>query len=131
MDTRKIIAREWIYPKGGHMAILKNKDVKFGGKVADIQCRGFTCIVTTAKEGIFQKLSTMIYELVNGEVAPYLKIIYRSWLSDDDRREVHDRWVMALDGGGDEGFDFREIVHGFLKGLIDKEIIEDSTYIHS
>ena len=99
--------------------ILSNRFVRtylFGSKVAEIHNKSFECCVSTAKEGWFQKLSTIISEpkidsTVGAAAAglrPCGKVIYSSTLRKSERFEFHDVLAKTLDAAGEEGCTLEE-----------------------
>lgn len=94
--------------------IVSNSFVRtyfFGSKVARIHNRSFQCCVSTAKEGLFQKQSTIILEVKTGNTVeagaaglrPCGKVIYSSTLRISDRFQFHDATAKTLDTLGEEG----------------------------
>jgi len=83
----------------------------FGSKVARIHNKSFQCCVSTAKEGLFQKQSTIILEPKIGNTVgagaaglrPCGKLIYSSTLRTSDRFQFHDVIAKTLDELGEEG----------------------------
>ena len=99
--------------------IISNRFVRtylFGSKVARIQSKSFECCVSTAKEGLFQKQSTVILEpnlgnTVGAEAAglrPCGKVIYSPTLRKSDRFQFHDVLAKTLDAFGEEGCTLEE-----------------------
>jgi hypothetical protein len=79
----------------------------FGGKTARIHTPSFKCMVSTAKEGLFKKQSTMILEgdMLHDRAAdwrPCGKLFYASSLRSKDRLQFHDAIVELLDQLGEE-----------------------------
>ena len=94
--------------------IISNRFVRtylFGSKVARIQNKSFQCCVSTAKEGWFQKQSTIILEPKIGNTVgagaaglrPCGKVIYSPTLRKSDRLQFHDVIAKTLDAFGEEG----------------------------
>jgi hypothetical protein len=94
--------------------IISNRFVRtylFGSKVATIRNKSFQCCVSTAKEGLFQKQSTIILEPKTGNtigvgaagLRPCGKVIYSSSLRTSDRFQFHDVIAKTLDALGEEG----------------------------
>ena len=94
--------------------IISNRFVRtylFGSKVARIHNKSFECCVSTAKEGLFQKQSTIILEPKIGNTAgagpaglrACAKLIYSPTLRTSDRLQAHDILVKMLDAAGEEG----------------------------
>jgi hypothetical protein len=82
----------------------------FGSKVARIHNKSFQCCVSTAKQGLFQKQSTVILEPKIGntvgagaaELRPCGKVIYSPTLRTSDRFQFHDVIAKTLDELGEE-----------------------------
>ena len=82
----------------------------FRSKVARIHNKSFKCCVSTAKEGLFQKQSTIILEPKVGNNAGVRaaelrfcgKVIYSPSLRTVDRLQFHDVISRSLDALGDE-----------------------------
>ena len=94
--------------------IVSNRFVRtylFGSKVARIHNKSFEYCVSTAKEGWFRKLSTIIFEPRVGNTVgagaagfrPCGKVIYSPTLRKSDRLQLHDVIVKTLDAFGEEG----------------------------
>ena len=108
--------------------IISNRFVRtylFGSKVARIQNKSFQCCVSTAKEGLFQKHSTIILEPKIGntvgagaaELRPCGKVIYPPALRGSDRLQFHDVVVKTLDELGDEGCTLEEALEQIFADL--------------
>ena len=66
--------------------IIHEDTAPFGGRVTDINTSKFTCVVTTAKEGIFKGLSTMVAKVDDIFGSRHCaKIIYTSSARKKDR----------------------------------------------
>jgi len=99
--------------------IISNRFVRtylFGSKVAIIHNKSFECCVSTAKEGWFQKQSTIILEPKIGNtmgagpagLRPCGKVIYSPALRKGDRLHFHDILAQMLDALGEEGCTLEE-----------------------
>ena len=99
--------------------LISNRFVRtylFGSKVARIHNKSFECCVSTAKEGLFQKLSTIISEPKIGNTvgagAAGLrlcgKVIYSPTLRKSERLQFHDVLAKTLDAAGEEGCTLEE-----------------------
>jgi hypothetical protein len=108
--------------------IISNRIVRtylFGGKVARIHTKSFQCCVSTAKEGWFQKQSTIILEpkignTVGGAASglrPCGKVIYSPTLRKSDRLQFHDVIAKTLDAFGEEGFTLEEALEQIFVDL--------------
>jgi len=101
--------------------ILSNRFVRtyfFGSKVAEIHNKSFQCCVSTAKEGLFQRESTIILEpntsntvragAAAAGLRPCGKVIYSPTLRKGDRLQFHDTLAKMLDDLGEEGCTLEE-----------------------
>jgi hypothetical protein len=86
--------------------ILSNHRYPFGTKISRIQTPRFTCQVSTAKEGLLQRQSTMVSICSADGTIIYrrgvAKLIYASSLRSSDRLQLHDIVVTSLDKLGDD-----------------------------
>lgn len=106
--------------------ISKNKKVAFGGKVADIETQSFTCVITTAKEGIFKGLSTVIHEtLPEGGVRACTKLIYNSHSKSKERRDYHDILTNVLNEAGETGTSLSTALKQTIEAFNQKGILEN------
>ena len=108
--------------------IISNRFVRtylFGSKVARIHNKSFECCVSTAKEGLFQKLSTIILEPKIGNTVgagaaglrPCGKVIYSPTLRKSDRLQFHDAIAKTLDAFGEEGCTLEEALEQIFVDL--------------
>ena len=108
--------------------IISNRFVRtylFGSKVAGIRNKSFQCCVSTAKEGLLQKQSTMILEPKIGDTVgagaaglrPCGKVIYSSTLRTSDRFQFHDVIAKMLDELGEEGCTLEEALEQIFADL--------------
>ena len=81
--------------------ILHEASVPFGGKVTDIVTGEFKCVVSTAKEGVFKGLSTMVADVQAGEGRPCAKIVYARSTRKRERLQFHEIFVAGLDEAGE------------------------------
>jgi hypothetical protein len=85
--------------------IISSRDYPLGRRVTVITADTFTCMVSTAKEGVFKKQTTMIVELTDPNKTILQgravgKLTYSSSLSSFDRLQMHDvvcRYLGAAD----------------------------------
>jgi TPR repeat protein len=97
----------------------------FGSKVARIHNKSFQCCVSTAKEGLFQKQSTIILEVKTGNTVgagaaglrPCGKVIYSSTLRTSDRFQFHDAIAKTLYALGEEGCALEEALEQIFADL--------------
>ena len=108
--------------------IVSNRFVRtylFGSKVARIHNKSFECCVSTAKEGLFQKESTLILETKIGNTTeavpaglrPCGKVIYSPTLRKSDRLQFHDLIAKTLDAAGEEGCTLEEALDQIFADL--------------
>lgn len=95
--------------------ILSNHRYPFGTKISRIQTPRFTCMVSTAKEGLLQRQSTMVSICSADGTIIYrrgvAKLIYASSLRSNDRLQFHDIVVASLDELGDKMYLSEAIDH--------------------
>jgi TPR repeat protein len=108
--------------------LISNRFVRtylFGSKVAIIHNKSFQCCVSTAKEGLFQKQSTIVLEPKIGSTvgagAAGLrlcgKVIYSPTLRKSDRLQFHDVIAKTLDAAGEEGCTLEEALEQIFTDL--------------
>jgi hypothetical protein len=113
--------------------IISNRFVRtylFGSKVARIHNKSFECCVSTAKEGLFQRQSTIILEPKIGNTVgaaaaglhPCGKVIYSLTLRKSDRFQFHDVIVKTLDELGEEGCTLEEALEQIFADLKRRDI---------
>jgi hypothetical protein len=113
--------------------IISNRFVRtylFGSQVARIHNKSFQCCVSTAKEGLFQKQSTIILEPKIGSTVgagaaglrPCGKVIYSPTLRTSDRFQLHDAIVKTLDALGEEGCTLEEALEQTFADLKRRDI---------
>jgi hypothetical protein len=99
--------------------ITFDKKYMLGGQVTAISGANGAYVVSTAKEGIFSGLSTMIFESATppvGDRKLLAKLIYTKSLSKNDRSELHKKLVEKLDAA----IDSREM-HDFIANKIEED----------
>jgi len=117
--------------------IISNRFVRtylFGSKVARIQNKSFQCCVSTAKEGWFQKQSTIILEPKIGNTVgagaaglrACAKLIYSPTLRTSDRLQAHDILVKMLDAAGEEGCTLEEALEKIFADWKRRGIAEET-----
>jgi TPR repeat protein len=108
--------------------ITSNRFVRtylFGSKVARIHNKSFQCGVSTAKEGLFEKQSTIILEPKIGNTVGAAaaglricgKVIYSPTLRKSDRFQSHDAIAKTLDALGEEGCTLEEALEQIFADL--------------
>jgi hypothetical protein len=99
--------------------ITSNTKKSFGGKVATIETPSFSCFISTAKDGFFQKQSMVIWDTSEGFSNRQLaaKIVYNDLLDSNARLELHDTIIHAIDESGMNGITLLETLETVLLGL--------------
>jgi hypothetical protein len=113
-----LAAGEWRYS-----VITVDKKYMLGGQVTAISGANGAYVVSTAKEGVFSGLSTMIFESATppvGDRKLLAKLIYTKSLTKNDIRELHKELVEKLDAAVDS----RE-----MHELIANKIEEDDFFV--
>lgn len=105
--------------------ILSNKKVSFGGKVADIKNSSFSCKISTAKEGLFKGLSSVIHLESENGLQPLVKLIYANSSSASDRRLFHDLFAEELNSLGEEGVQFSSAVTSIIESYSQRGILSE------
>lgn len=85
--------------------IISNRKHSFGAKGATIHTDAFKCIISTAKAGLFKRLSTVINGAIysTNPIRAMGKILYVNSLDNNSRRAMHDKIVQLLDEYGENG----------------------------
>ncbi len=87
------------------MPVIYAKNHLFGGRITEIITAGFHATVSTAKEGFFEGLSTIVIEGAGLRGRQCAKIIYVPHTSKSNRQLFHDLIVGELDEKGMDGYD--------------------------
>ncbi|MHA1942307.1 MAG: hypothetical protein ACXACY_25420 [Candidatus Hodarchaeales archaeon] len=106
------------------MIISENKG-PFGAKVSIVSNDLFTATISTAKEGLFKGLSTMVIDGRYPSGRPCAKITYTQSSRKKDRIQFHNLVVAGIDGGGDEGKELGECIQLVINYLKDKGVITE------
>ncbi len=106
---------------------------RFNGCMTTVSSPNFECWVSTAKEGIFKPLSTMLlevkYDFGIPKRRPCAKIIYSPSLRTVDRLEMHELIVKMLDEQGMAGADFSDIVIGICNDLKERGVAKEAIHL--
>jgi hypothetical protein len=99
--------------------ITSNTCYPFGGKVATVETPSFNCMISTAKEGIFQKQSVVFFDISAGmdNREPVAKLIYIDTVSTKERLHLHDIIVSMIDAAGRSGLSFQDALINVIKEL--------------
>jgi hypothetical protein len=99
--------------------ITSNTRYPFGGKVATVETPSFNCMISTAKEGVFQKQSVVFFDINAGmdNRRPVAKLIYNNVLSKEQRLQFHDIIVGVIDESGMNGLSLLETLVTLFEGL--------------
>lgn len=112
--------------------IASNRNQPFGSRVATLHTKAFSCIVTTAKQGLFKKQSTAIYEMPRGQLSPRTPIahlIYNESLSSAARIEAHELVARELDVKGDKGNSLSEAIRAVAHTLDVRGILSEGRIV--
>lgn len=105
------------------LMITSNTKKPFGGKVATIETPSFSCFISTAKAGFFQKQSMEIFDHTRGfSWHPIAKLIYNDLLDSDTRLEMHDIIIDKIDEAGMNGVALIDILVSLCE-LVQQESI--------
>jgi len=99
--------------------ITSNTKKPFGGKVATVETPFFSCFISTAKGGFFQKQSMVIWDTSGGFSNRQLaaKLVYNDLLDSNARLGLHDTIIHAIDESGMNGIALLETLETILIGL--------------
>ena len=96
----------WWHIKKEKRMIVSNRKHSFGSKMAIIETANFSCMVSTAKDNLFAKPSTIIFEGNKHSdlfsLSPRIKILYSSALPVDSRLDLHDLYCRLMNVCGEE-----------------------------
>lgn len=84
--------------------IASRRNYPFNSRVTTIHTTMYSCMVSTSKEGLFKKQSTMVFETPAGQLRPrraVAKIIYADSLRPGDRLQMHDIVAKLLNEAGE------------------------------
>lgn len=109
------------------MIASNNKTI--AGKCARIETPAYQCTVSTAKEGLFLKISTVIAEGGAGTPPSQLhvcgKLIYADALSSEERYNMHDVVSQIMSDLGDRGFLFGDSIQAVIKELKERGVLKE------
>lgn len=91
----------------------------FNSRASVITCSSFYCVVSTAKEGLFSGLSTMIAATYHPQI-PLTgcgKVVYASSLGSDERHRVHTYIISKIDELGESGQSLYDILNSIFQEL--------------
>jgi hypothetical protein len=99
--------------------ITSNTKYPFGGKVATVETTSFNCMISTAKEALFQKQSMVFFDLKDGMSCRRLiaKLLFNDLLDSSQRIELHDVITHVIDEGGMSGKSLRDTLKELFDGL--------------
>lgn len=108
--------------------IVFTKEGSFGSRVTAISGPNGAYVISTAKEGIFQGLSTMIHECTLEPLTAQrgvAKIIYSKLVSKNDRYTLHEGIVEKLNLAIENEIDVSVALDAFLPALKNKGLVAD------
>lgn len=93
--------------------ITSNKNYPFDGRVTTVETPSFCCMISTAKEGVFELQSVMFSDFSDGmeNRRHVAKLLYSDDLDSEARLDFHDQIAARLDAGGMSGQTLRESLH--------------------
>jgi hypothetical protein len=101
-----------------------------GAKCGTLHTDTFRCVVSTAKEGLFQKQSTMIIagDMVQdrSNCRPCGKIVYAASLASSDRLQFHDIICKLLDESGENGLSLGESLDNVFAELKRRGVVTET-----
>ena len=99
--------------------ITSSKFYPFGGKVSTVETPKFSCMISTAKDGIFKKQSVRFLDFSAGmqhrRIVAILK--YNDILDKNDRLGLHDPITHSLDESGMKGQALLDSLTSLFQGL--------------
>lgn len=109
--------------------ILSNVKNLFG-KAATIHTSSFKCVISTSKEGLFKKQSTVVIEgdyfEDRANSFPCAKIIYTPSLRSADRLKMHDGLADQINEFGKQGLPLRSAIDLCFQELKDRGIVVET-----
>lgn len=110
--------------------IVSNREHIFGAKCGTVHTDMFKCVVSTAKEGVWQKQSTVVIEgdTVHDPSHCRLsgKILYTDSLSSSERLRFHDVICKALSDFGTEGHLLSTALDAIFEDLAAQGVVADT-----
>lgn len=106
--------------------ILSNMPVGFGGKTSKIKTNSFCLTVTTAKEGIFKGLSSMIWDGFFPAARACAKLIYSDSFGTAERQQAHDLITEMINSQGEDGASLEESVQNVIDLLKQRGILKEA-----
>lgn len=104
------------------------KEGSFGSRVTAISGPNGSLVISTAKEGIFQGLSTMVHECTLEPLIVQrgiVKIIYSKLVNKNDRYTLHEGIVEKLNLALENEIDVSTALDAFLPPLKNKGVVAD------
>jgi len=106
-----------------------------GGKEDVIWTKAYYCLVSTSKEGLFQRHSTTVREIRGkdgySDSRRLVEFIYQLDLPKSDRLREHDAIVAILDrAGGNEGVSLEDALNEAQAHLYSENVIERSVWVN-
>ena len=106
--------------------ILQERNVPpFGGRVTDIDNKTFMCVVTTAKNSLFEGLSTIVFSHADGGMCA--KLEYNDFLSKKLRQQLHTTVCEIIDAAGENGETLGSAVQASINKLQEKDFLKGET----
>jgi len=107
--------------------IVSNRSTRLG-KCSRIQTSDFQCVVSTAKEGLHEKPSTMIAEGgpldLPHQIRPCGKLVYSDALSLEERYSIHDVVTQMLDVAGQKGAVLYDAIQTVITDMNERGVLK-------
>lgn len=99
--------------------ITSNTRHHFGAKAATVETPSFSCLISTAKEGLFKKQSIIFFDFSAGMASrrPVAKLLFSDILDSNQRLGFHDVIVGVIDQAGMGGKALRDTLEELFQGL--------------
>jgi len=109
---------------------------RFLCRADEVWAKNFRCLISTAKDGLFKRESTVIFRINDvgsrtRNYEPLVKILYADGVSKRDRRKVHDDIVFYLNERADakKPPSLDEILLGLDDRLTEDDRIRDFLFL--
>jgi hypothetical protein len=110
--------------------IVRNDKMPLGTRITRIETSSFKCKISTAKEGVFKPLSTVIWEgdenRDRANFRPCAKIIWSSIMRKSDIQQAHEILSKEIDRMGEEGISLGMSLDILFSLLKDKGTISET-----
>jgi hypothetical protein len=110
--------------------VTSNVRYQFGRRVATVASASFSCMISTAKDGLLKKQSVSFFDISAGRDSPrrIARLVYNDSLGSQQRLDLHDRIVSSIDSAGSKGLSLQESIQQLFDAL-KKELIGLGTFV--